>query len=306
MFTKFIIHTFKKMRTFSERGERYFRYKMMKNRIEDTYKKLEFDNHDKKLYDKIINGEWEFNISCNYCGSVNYNNYLKSDSVEFYKHMFILKECEKCGLVYCDPRPNYEDILNFLKYSNWSKKIYVIQNNRPNILNVHRNIIQECLAYNHGAKSLFDVGSGGGTVLIEAQRMGLDVSGNDINRESSIYLSKNHGIEIFNEPTNRLSVKEKFDVITMLDYIEHTYTPFDDLQFASNHLNENGILYLKTLYLNCPNHKRMKDLWNLFGEGHFHYFRISTLLNIINDCNFRLLDVSLGDVIIKIIAIKKE
>jgi hypothetical protein len=48
----------------------------------------------------------------------------------------------------------------------------------------------------------------------------------------------------------------------------------------------------------------MKDKWNLFGGGHYHYFHILTLLNMIIDCGFRLLDMSLNDAIIKIIAKK--
>jgi 2-polyprenyl-3-methyl-5-hydroxy-6-metoxy-1,4-benzoquinol methylase len=292
------------MKKLSLKGEIYFKFRLLKKSIEERDKILELNEHDQHLHDKIMHGEWESNFPCNYCGSIDTVNYLKSKNINFYGQIFNLKKCTNCGLVFCDSRPNFEDILNYYKFSDWSKGMIAVKNIRPDVKGIHRNVIRQCLSYNKNAKSLFDIGTGGGTLLIEAKNMGLKVSGNDINRASSIYLMETYGINIFEEPTNKLDFKYKYDIITMLDYIEHSYTPFDDLTFACKHLADNGILYLKTLYLNCPNHKKMKDKWNLFGEGHYHYFTVSTLMNMIYDCNLKLLEVSLYDAIIKIIAQK--
>ena len=115
------------MNRLSIKGEEYFKYKLLRERVKNRDEILELDEYDVKLFDKIINGNWEHDLACNYCGSLETKNYLKSNKVDFYDHIFNLKKCNFCELVFCDPRPNFEDIRHFYEYSNWSRKIVGIK-----------------------------------------------------------------------------------------------------------------------------------------------------------------------------------
>jgi len=217
-----------------------------------------------------------------------------------------LVECEDCRLVYADPRPKFEELLKrtFMHMDGWAKEITHRKLGRPNVEEVHRRIVVQALNYCWNASSLFDVGTGAGTVLTEARKLGLSVAGNDVNMYACHFL-KQKGISVYNTPTNKLELTDKFDIVTMLDYLEHTYTPFDDLKWAWNHLNDQGILLLKTLYLNCPNHKVQGDNWKLFEAGHFQFFYTGVLLQMFKKSSFEILFHERGSAIIKVIARKK-
>lgn len=266
--------------------------------------RIKLSKKDLLLRDLIRKGEWEEDSPCNHCGSKETRPYLTNENKEWYGRVFELVQCPNCYLVYANPRPSFDSILNFCLNSDWSEQMRIRKLKRRKVREFHRSVIKDALRYNKDARSLFDIGTGAGTILLEAREMGLKVAGNDINRASCRWLN-GEGIKTYNIPTNDLEIEDKFDIITMLDYIEHTYTPFDDLKWAYKHLNDDGILYLETLYLNCPTHKGMGKSWHLFGEGHFYYYYEFVLVNMICHAGFTVIEETLRPSVIQIIARKR-
>jgi len=301
---KILVDTSRKMRRYLRKVEnRLYRFELNNRRklVDDFNKKP--SSKDSMLSKQIRYGEWEYGIKCNYCGSFENKLYLFNPKISFYDKDFRIVECLNCGLIFNDPRPNFYDIFNFYSNSDWSEKMFYRKLNRKDVLEYHGNIIDEIIEIHENPKTLFDVGCGAGTLLIKANEKGIKGFGNDINSFSCKKLNQ-IGFRVFNEPTISLPIEEKYDVITMLDYIEHTYTPFDELNKLVNNLNDDGILYLKTLYLDCPNHRNMGKSWNLFGQGHFHYYYTYVLNNMINDVGLEIIRQHLSDAIIKIVARK--
>lgn len=245
--------------------------------------------------------EWE-SPSCNFCNSNEKKLYLLNPRKKWYGKPLRLVECINCHLVYADPRPTFASILPTYE-SEWAEQIRIRKLNRPNVRDIHRGVVEEAIECCDNPKTLFDVGTGAGTLLLEARTLGLEVAGNEINKPACEWLQK-QGIRAYNIPTNELELDEKFDIITALDYLEHSYTPFDDLKWASRHLNPRGVFYFKTLYLGCPNHKEQGDDWNLFEQGHFHYFYSTVLRNMLHDTGFKILGQKLTVAIIHIITRK--
>ena len=246
---------------------------------------------------------WE-SPNCNFCGGDKKKEYLVNPRKHWYEGKPLrLVECLDCRLVYADPRPKFERILTpFMQMGGWAESITIRKLNRPFVHRVHREIVQYALKYCE-AKSLFDVGTGAGTLLMEAKKLGLTVAGNDIN-SYACHMLEEIGITIYNLPTQQLELEQKFDIITMLDYLEHTYTPFNDLKWAYDHLAPKGILFFKTLYLNCPNHQRQGDDWNLFEAGHFHFFYVGVLFDMLKKLDFKILEHQGSTAIIRVIAQK--
>lgn len=252
--------------------------------------------------------EWEENVPCNFCGSQESRIYLfvSKDEKTFYGHDFNLVECLNCGLVRADPRPTFESWLpRYMKISSSMKKITERKLKREQVAQIHRSRVERLLKLRKDAKTLFDIGTGGGTVLTEAQKLGLKVAGNDINGYAVKRL-KDLGIEAFNLPTNRLNQvierERRFDFIVMFDYIEHTYTPFDDLKWARHHITNYGLLSLSTMWLGSPAHEKAGAYWRLLGMGHFYYFTSEVLIKIIEAAHFEVIRVLKGEALIKVIA----
>jgi 2-polyprenyl-3-methyl-5-hydroxy-6-metoxy-1,4-benzoquinol methylase len=106
------------------------------------------------------------------------------------------------------------------------------------------------------------------------------------------------GFEVNCATTNELEIpSHKYEIVMMLDYLEHTYTPMEDLNFAFTILSDDGVLLLKTLYLGCPDHKKLKEKWKLLGADHFHFFFPSVLKKMIEAAGFEIVDQKLGQLI---------
>ena len=102
-------------------------------------------------------------------------------------------------------------------------------------------------------KTALDIGCGGGIVSEPLHRMGLDVTGIDMNTDL-INIAKAHATDLdidinyHVQTVEKLSkTGQKFDVITALEIIEHVQNPAYFLKNALDLLSDNGVLILSTI-----------------------------------------------------------
>lgn len=243
---------------------------------------------------------WEEVVTCNHCGTTERTLYMESSVPHWYGGAPLrLEQCSNCGLVYASPRPVAEtQYKGYMNASDKAAELFHKKRGRPNVLEGHGGIIDEAASYlARPAKTLFDMGCGAGTVMLAARERGIEAEGNDVNRYSIDHL-KGEGFNAHFGFTDQLDLPEgKFDIVTNLDYLEHTYFPMDDLYRCRDILAPGGILYLKTLYLDCPRHLEMGEAWNLFGAGHFHFFPADTLQDMVEHAGLEVLKVKAGGLI---------
>jgi 2-polyprenyl-3-methyl-5-hydroxy-6-metoxy-1,4-benzoquinol methylase len=115
----------------------------------------------------------------------------------------------------------------------------------------------------------------------------IEAEGNDLNK-ASIDNLRAMGFNAHLGFSQNLKLDRTYDMVMNLDYLEHSYTPVDDLAMNFKILNPGGVLYLKTLYLGCPNHVANGEAWGLFGNGHFHYFFPETLRKMVESVGFQV------------------
>ena len=232
---------------------------------------------------------------CAFCGASDLVPYLSSEVVPWYDNeRFRLVRCRNCGLVFNSPRPTEEYALRFVRER--GEYFYQRKLNRPDVQSIHDRKAAEFLRACPDARDVFDVGFGAGTLLHAFRKLGLNASGNEVN-EFAVRMLRGQGFEVTGTPTLRLERKARYDMVTMLDYLEHTYTPFDDLLTVHAMLRPGGMLHLKTLYLGCPSHAAKGELWQLFGMGHFYYFTPQVLRGMIRNAGFDIVDMRLGGLI---------
>ncbi len=214
-----------------------------------------------------------------------------------------LVKCNKCKLVWINPRRKYNPDVDPKRNMEKAMKAFTIKYNRPWAKGYHRSVALRTMELRVNAKTLFDVGFGAGTTLLQGSKLGLECYGNEINI-ASIREMKKRGFEVYDSRTNELVLDKKFDIILCLDNIEHTEVPVEDLEWMYNHQNDGGVLYLTTLYLDCPNHLKDKDNWNLFGTSHNYYFYPDVLKGMIEDAGYRVISEGKGGSVITITARK--
>ncbi|MDX2287571.1 MAG: class I SAM-dependent methyltransferase [Hyphomicrobiaceae bacterium] len=244
--------------------------------------------------------DWYDVTSCNHCGGTDFKLYMESSVPTWYAgRPMRLIECTKCGYVPVSPRP--DPIFLYRNYiSGGPKQRELLQKklDRPNVLEVHRTHVETAQKYlGRKAKTLYDMGCGAGTVMMGARDLGIEAAGNDVNKVS-VDMLREMGLDAKHGFTKDLDLPaDAYDIVMNFDYLEHSYEPFDDLKTCYRITRPGGILYLKTLYLGCPDHVAKGEAWHLLGQGHFSFFTADALKAMIKNAGFKLESVKAGGLI---------
>ncbi|MFH1781058.1 MAG: class I SAM-dependent methyltransferase [Patescibacteria group bacterium] len=99
------------------------------------------------------------------------------------------------------------------------------------------------LAKKHGKTSLLDIGCAEGLFIKEAARKGLRASGIDINPELIKIARQTYGLETAS-CLNLEDLEGKFDMITMIDVLEHLHNPGEYINQMKKNLNKNGFVFV--------------------------------------------------------------
>ena len=100
--------------------------------------------------------------------------------------------------------------------------------------------------------SVLDVGCGGGLISVPMKRLGADIVGidaskNNINVAKNYSNKKNLKIKYLCSSPEKLRIKKKFDVLLMLEIIEHVDDTNFFIQQSTKFLKKNGLMFIATL-----------------------------------------------------------
>lgn len=168
-----------------------------------------------------------------------------------------------------------------------TQDIQIVGNQIESQRHVSARMIEKCLPY-VSAGSWLDVGYGNGSLLFTAQEYGFEVHGLEL-RESSIAAMSKYGIGVTKADINELDSDRKFNVVSMMDVLEHMPFPRLGLMAAHRNLLPGGILYLS-----MPNSESVAwqelDRNNVnpyWGEiEHYHNFSRTTLYKALEEFGF--------------------
>jgi 2-polyprenyl-3-methyl-5-hydroxy-6-metoxy-1,4-benzoquinol methylase len=132
-----------------------------------------------------------------------------------------------------------------------------------------------------GNETFLDIGCGHGSVSSELINKGYKVSGIEINKDA-IQSLEQKGFEVFQKDISKpLELDERFDVVMILDVLEHLFDPFFLLKEAKNATTSDGVIIVTVpLYFDIVD--RFKILFtgsvismdNLcYGEENYKKFR---------------------------------
>lgn len=228
--------------------------------------------------------------NCELCGSD--NNYTIYDKVEILSKRplmgsFILDKnnnmihgrnvvCVDCGLVYISPRMTRETLDKF--YENEYRNIYNAHNDTKNIHSVNAiNILKATNVIG----TLIDIGCNDGSLL------------EMYNKETNVYCE---GVEKGNSICDKFKihndiddVTNKFDIITMLNTLEHLYSPREVLFKLRDVLTDNGhvLISVPNLYNNTLN----IHIDGFFSNAHIYNFSAKTLSELMMECGYKIKNI---------------
>jgi 2-polyprenyl-3-methyl-5-hydroxy-6-metoxy-1,4-benzoquinol methylase len=196
--------------------------------------------------------------------------------------------CAHCGLVFVYPQNNsfltfdFEDkqereekylgmrIMSESEGTHDEKIVLEEQNIKANHFNHRKKEIE------HYAQrgNLLDLGCGRGCFLLNFVNSGFDYLGIEPRKRIASIAKERVGADnIFCGTLKEANLPDsKYDVVTMINLIEHLPSPFDTLREVNRVLKEQGILFIETPNVDSIMCKILRQRWHAFLEREHHYF----------------------------------
>jgi 2-polyprenyl-3-methyl-5-hydroxy-6-metoxy-1,4-benzoquinol methylase len=138
--------------------------------------------------------------------------------------------------------------------------------------------------------TVLDVGAGYGQFLSQLKNIGSRVAGLDISEHAATNAMNRFGLAIHQQSIQEFSRShsEKFDLITMWDYIEHPDDPLADLLCCFEILSEGGYLVIKTPSVSALEYEVFEGYYHSFKREHLNYFSPNSLAQLLILAGFDL------------------
>ena len=153
-----------------------------------------------------------------------------------------------------------------------------------------KEIIKEIASIIKPNMKILDIGCSTGHFLHSIKGLAKTRVGLELNKQAVSFIKRRLGFKVYSEPIERAKIKEgPFDLITVLQTLEHVPKPISFLKNVSRHLKPTGYLYLE-----LPNiedallsiYKNQSYAGFYFREPHVSYFSKGTLKRLVESCGF--------------------
>lgn len=206
------------------------------------------------------------------------------------KNYYNLFYCRSCGLVFVYPLPDPKSVYNEDYFSGAKEGFGYVDYDvdKEPMVPTFNKYINLFAKYGKEKGSIFDIGAATGFFLKIAQNRGYKVSGVEMSQYAT-EVARNSGIDVYGGDLIPLHLEsEKFDIVTMLDVLEHMTDPFSELLEVKRILKPDGLLVV-----NAPNGqsllaKILKTKWHLvLPPEHLFYFSPKNLSKFLESNGFK-------------------
>lgn len=223
-------------------------------------------------------------VNCNLCGLDDTVFWGEKDNIKIVK-------CRNCGLIYCNPRPDNNELQKFYSSEYFSQGHYEEDIQRQKMYEIE---IGEILQ-NIGNKGRFlDVGCAVGKFLVTLTDT-FEKWGTEFSDDAARIGREKFGLNIITGQIRNIDLPEKyFDIVQMRGVLEHSQNPYEDLAKIKKVLKDDGILRLSQL----PNIDSLcgrlyKTRFNQVKPGeHLYYFSPTTINAMLDKAGFNIMKMT--------------
>lgn len=193
--------------------------------------------------------------------------------------------CAGCGMVRAEPFPDSGLLRD--DYKTMEDPLYLEEESGRR--EQAREVLRRIKPFKKRGR-LLDVGCGPGLLVDEARLMGWDAQGIELSDWGRNYARGHLGLDVLPGPFEDTNLElNSFDVIVMLDVIEHLENPLSALKRAEALLKPGGILYLSTPDVDSALSRMLKGRWWGIQRHHLYYFSRTTLCAVLGRLNFKVI-----------------
>jgi SAM-dependent methyltransferase len=250
-------------------------------------------------------------INCNLCGGA-------TTRPEMQKHGYDIVRCASCGLVYVNPRMPAATLAGAVYGPGYfdAEKGYGLEDHFS-AANRERSVKSgaerlKWIEKHKGKGRLLDVGCAGGFFMLAAKQRGWTPRGFEISEHAAAYARDKLGFDVTVGDFSALEPEPAtFDLITMLDVIEHLPDPMQGLRNAAATLAPGGALFIATPNFAGLPARAQGANWGLIEpEHHLYYFTPDTLGKMLEKAGFEIVEwrfplLGLNDLLLSAGALQK-
>lgn len=204
------------------------------------------------------------------------------------EHQFV--RCGDCGLERISPQPSNETLAQIYGahyYDAWG-----LHDNEQTVAALKRRTFQYVLGKlptpSPGEK-LLDCGAATGFLLEVAAELGYQPYGLELSEFGANAIAEKFGKDsVFCGELQhaKWAGVDKFDVVTMCDYIEHVRDPRETLRLARERLRSGGTLAITTPDAGSPSRRLLGNGWTHYKIEHLFYFNKRNLGRLLESVGF--------------------
>src|SRR5438105_4130023 len=173
-----------------------------------------------------------------------------------------IMRCRDCTMMWLEPQPQPEDLGDVYNESYFANKQFFEGDNqsiygyfdylseRQRKQQAYQSLVREVRdllpGFEFARSRLLDVGCGLGYLMDVAQDAGFDVQGIDVNPAAIAAIRRKFQFAVERGELSTLDA-EPFDVVTMMDVIEHLVDPFTAMTHVNRLLNLGGLTVICTM-----------------------------------------------------------
>lgn len=200
-----------------------------------------------------------------------------------YGHTGRIEQCGSCGF------KQVQDVDSVLKFYESLEDSAYDQGREQRGLQA-RKIIEAILPYKQGGR-LLDVGAASGILLEQAAKLGFEGEGVEPSR-SLAQSAQKAGLKVHLGIFPHPEIKGPYDVITLIDVIEHVPAPIPLLKDIAAHLKPDGVGVLTTPDVQSLVARLLGPRWWHFRVAHIGYFSRETMKKALDAAGLEFIEMS--------------
>jgi len=232
---------------------------------------------------------------CPVCHSVKFTNYLYTQDYFLSKEPFTLSQCEHCGLVFTNPRPEDVDLASYYNSPNYlshhaagfSVLRWIYQFLRKRNIRWKYRLLHSFIPKG----KILDVGCGTGEVLNFFKHKGWEVRGIEPNEKARLFATEVYDIPVADEPGLLNLPAESFDVISLWHVLEHVPDLNRRMTDLKKLLKPDGLLLIALPNLASMDAKYYGKYWAALDvPRHLYHFSPDSFLELAIRHGYKLMN----------------
>ncbi len=242
-------------------------------------------------------------VNCNLCGLDNIQIlFSKKDKFGVAEDGFNVVECQRCGLLYINPRPSEEEMGRFYPETySWKETLeadsflirLVRRLEKGYRYHLLRDEVSKVVKFTGRSQGkVLDIGCGTGDRLDVFRNNGFESYGVETS-DSAGYAKEHLKLNVIKGDLLSAKFPEAFfDIVTLYSVLEHTHNPDEVIKEIHRILKKDGFLIIQVPNKDSLQYKLFKKRWAAFDVPRdLYYFNIHTLSSLLKKAGFKVMKI---------------